>query len=79
MPPLTPVEQTAAFEKTLGEILLIVKKIHPEATSGEKLVRIAWAIGNLPAELRDVVVNEAKNRVMIQWATGGKAVSPTEF
>jgi hypothetical protein len=76
---VTPAEQTAAFEKTLNEIAVILKKIHKDATPGEKLVRIAWAIGNLPAELRDAVVNEAKNRVMIEWATGGKAISPTDF
>jgi hypothetical protein len=78
MPPLTPAEQTAAFEKTLGEILVIVKKIHKDATPGEKLVRIAWAIGTLPAELRDMVVTEAQKRVMEQWARSGPK-SPTEF
>ncbi len=65
---------------TYGEALLAVRKIldsdHPHATPGEKITRIAWVIGNLPTELRETVINEAQDRVVLGWASGQK---PADF
>ena len=60
------------FSYALDDIRKIMESTHKDATPGEKLVRIGWVIGNLPAPLRDTVVSEAQNRVTIGWATGMK-------
>jgi len=56
----------------LEEIRMILDSPDPRATPPEKIIRIAWSIGNLPSGIRDAIVSEAKNRVGIGWAAGLK-------
>jgi hypothetical protein len=74
--PTSPSEANAIF----GEALLAVRKIldsdHALATPGEKVTRVAWVIGNLPTEIRETVITEAQNRVILGWASGQK---PTDW
>jgi hypothetical protein len=77
MPEVDPTQIYAAALKDIREIL---DSTHKDALPGEKLVRIGWVIGNLPKELRDVIVNEAQNRVMLAWSWGSDhPVKPTEW
>jgi hypothetical protein len=63
-----------------GEALLHIRKIldsdHKDGTPGEKLTRIAWVIGSLPMGLRESVIKEAQNRVVLGWAAGK---TPTDW
>lgn len=54
--------------QALGAIRVILESTHPNATPGEKLVRIGWVIGNLPAPMRDTIIAESRNRVGMGWA-----------
>lgn len=64
------------YQDALRDIGAILRATHATATAGERLVRVAWVIGKLPEALRDIVVDEAKNRVVIGWASGMK---PTDW
>ena len=64
------------FKDALEMIRKIMDSTHPKATPGEKLVRIGWVIGTLPIKLRDAVLKEIQNRVVVGWADGKK---PTDF
>jgi len=61
--------------KALQSIRTILDSTSPEADDVEKIVRIGWAIGALPGELRDQVLYEVQNRVMIGKISG---VAPTD-
>jgi len=67
--------ENACHEATL-QIRSILNATHIDATPAEQLIRIGWVIGNLPADLRDAIVNEAQNRVVVGWAAGRK---PTDW
>ena len=69
-------DHAATYAAALSAIRKILDATHPDATPGEKLVRIGWVIGRLPEEFREAIVNEARNRVVIGWAAG---LDPTEF
>jgi hypothetical protein len=64
------------FGYALDDIRKLLDSTHADATPGEKLVRIGCVIGNLPAPLRDMIVNEAQTRVGIGWAAG---IKPTQW
>lgn len=70
------IDADRAYGDTLREIKLILESTHPTATPGEKIVRIGWALANLPADLRDSVVKEVQKRAVLGWAGGTR---PTEF
>jgi hypothetical protein len=70
--PSSPELANVAFNAAISQIQEILNSKHSDATSGEKVVRIAWVIGNLPADIRETIVTEAQNRVTIGWATGMK-------
>lgn len=70
--PSSPELANVVFNAALSQIQEIINSKHGDATNGEKLVRIAWVIGNLPTDIRETVINEAQNRVTIGWATGMK-------
>jgi hypothetical protein len=76
----TPLHSVPNPNLHLADALASIKKIlestHPSALPGEKLVRIASVIGALPADLRDTIINEAKDRLVRDWAAGRK---PTDF
>lgn len=48
-----------------------------DADNVEKMIRIAWAIGNLPDEIRETIMNEAQNRVRLLGRTS--PIKPDEF
>ena len=64
------------FQDALPDIGMILRAVDKTATPGEKIVRIAWVIGNLPEALRETVVSEARQRVAVGWAAGRK---PTDW
>jgi hypothetical protein len=70
--PSSPELANVAFHAAISQIQEILNSKHGDATSGEKVVRIAWVIGNLPTDIRETVISEAQNRVTIGWATGMK-------
>jgi hypothetical protein len=70
--PSSPELANVAFNAAISQIQEILNSKHHDATGGEKVVRIAWVIGNLPTDVRETVINEAQNRVTIGWATGMK-------
>jgi len=65
-------DYTAELTHTLGTIRVILDSTDTKATPAEKLIRIGWAIGNLPIGIRDAIIQEAQNRVIIGWAAGQK-------
>jgi len=69
-------DSARVFGDALRSIRVIHDSVHPAATPGEKLVRIAWVIGNLPTDLREAIIGEAQRRVVSGWA---QAKQPTEF
>jgi hypothetical protein len=64
------------FQDALHDIGMILRAVHATATPGERMVRIAWVIGRLPEGLRETVIAEAQNRVVVGWAAGK---SPTDW
>jgi hypothetical protein len=64
------------FQDALRDIGAILRATHADATPGERIVRIAWVIGRLPEGLRESVIAEAQNRVVVGWAAGK---SPTDW
>ena len=60
------------FGYALDDIRNILDSKHALATPGEKLVRIGWVIGNLPAPLREMILNEVQSRVVNGWTAGKK-------
>jgi hypothetical protein len=69
-------DYTAELADVLRQIREILDSTHEHATPAEKVVRIGWAIGTLPAPLREAVITEAQNRAGIGWAAGLK---PTDW
>lgn len=65
------------YEQAVKDCQEILASTHPDFTPGEKLVRVAWVIGNLPTEFRDVIIGEAQNRVGIGTIIG-MSVDPTK-
>ena len=64
------------FRDALIDIRNILNATHPNATPGEKLVRIGWVIAALPMDTRDTIVGEVQKRVVAGWTEGKK---PTEW
>lgn len=73
---LPPPKVEQIFQDALRDIGMILRAVHATATPGERVTRIAWVIGRLPEGLRDSVIQEAQNRVILGWAAGK---SPTDW
>lgn len=71
-----PQPTDTAYTKALYDIQTILISTHPEATPGEKLVRVGWVIADLPADARNLIIGEAQRRCTAGWARG---IKPTEF
>jgi hypothetical protein len=69
-------DYTLAFMNALGSIRKILESTHPQATPAEKLIRIAWSIGEMPAEIRKIITDEAQTRTIIGWSSG---LRPTDW
>jgi hypothetical protein len=65
-------DYTLELSQALSQIRKILESTHPDATPAEKLIRMGWVVGNLPAEIRQGIIEEARNRSVIGWATGKK-------
>ncbi len=74
--PVPRPDPNAIFGEALLSIRQILDSDHKDATPGEKITRIAWVIGSLPMGLRESVINEAQNRVVMGWAANKK---PTDW
>jgi hypothetical protein len=69
-------DYTLELTRALRDIRQILDSIHKNAVPSEKLVRIAWVIGALPVEMRDMIVDQARQRMGIGWAAG---IKPTDW
>lgn len=74
--PNMPAQVEKHFQDALHDIGMILRAVHSTATPGERVVRIAWVIGRLPEGLRESVIAEAQNRVVVGWA---ESKSPTDW
>lgn len=65
-------DYSAELTHALESIRVIMDSTSPRATSAERLIRIAWVIGELPLGIRDPIVHEAQRQVVNGWASGTK-------
>jgi hypothetical protein len=74
--PEPQIDADVTLRDALLDIRKIIDSVHPHAKPGEKLVRIGWVIAGLPSELRDIIVEEVRKRVIAGWTAGKK---PTDW